>query len=85
MELTPAFKNKLQIKIREAVEEVLKEIAIEITKEAGHYITKRLYSRHRSLYYDRDKDDGGFLSTFATASDASRILDSELKRGRKFT
>ena len=86
MEFTPEFEKKMKIKIRDDVEEVLKEVAVEITEKVRAYVARSLYSRPESLYYERDRDNGGFLETFVNAKNASSMLDSMLRvqQGRMY-
>ena len=76
MELTTAGRKRLQSFVREDLGEILGEIAQEITKDVKNYVERMLYGRSKSLYYDRDGENGGFLETFAVGSEARDIVES---------
>lgn len=76
MKLTPEGRRRLQGVVRQDLASVLGDIAKEITAEVRNYVARTLYARPKSLYYERDKEDGGFLETFAANSSYAELLDS---------
>lgn len=79
MKLTPEFQKKIEQKVRRDIKDALTEVAKQITQEVREYISRELYLRPKSLYYDRDEDDGGFLGTFANARQVSELVGNILR------
>lgn len=79
MNITPGLEQKIESHVRSIIKDVMEEVAIEITEEVRGYVARTLYTRPKSKYYDRDEDNGGFLGTFADASNASRVVDEMMR------
>lgn len=75
MKINPEFKKYMQERFSIIIKEVLQEVAKEITLEVRNYVAKTLYSRPSSIYYDRDGENGGFLGTFADATNMSQVVE----------
>lgn len=74
MEITRNFREKVNKQITKAIKESLGEVAIDITTKVRNYIEKQLYRKSNPLYYDRTEGFGGYLDTFASARNFSKVL-----------
>ena len=79
MQVTPELARRLEAHVRSNIKDAMEEVAIEITEEVRNYVARTLYTRPKSKYYDRDGYNGGFIGTFADASNASRIVDEMMR------
>lgn len=74
MEITRNFQQRVSKQLNKDIKEALGEVAKDITTQVRNYVANTLYRGNRPLYYERSSGYGGYLDTFASARNFSKVL-----------